>query len=289
MNPITKECRNVPFPEPNYHQRFLGELCWAYGFGFVPAIHDFKLVLLLRQHSRPYKWNNRVHIFSLREDKWRELDIPSDVLEFLEASLVHHSLYPHLKAIHEVVLLNDAFYSAASFASGDMGEFFVLKFDIAKETFSTLSNLKQMDGYPRGNCKYYCRELSTGVNEHDNVCVCQLLFTTGARFVVQMWMLEEQRQEGDWKLTFRIGLESQFSKKFPRLNDNILIKISDGQEHQVWLLDPSQYPPTYKIVMKKNVVYVKDFVASLISPHCDFRLQDINLRTDEKEAVTSST
>ena len=44
------------------------------------------------------------------------------------------------------------------------------------------------------------------------------------------------------------------------------MKISDGEEHQVWLLDPSQYPPTYKIVMKKNVVYVKDFVAEFDFP-----------------------
>ena len=72
-----------------------------------------------------------------------------------------------------MVLLNDFFYWVLPVGSESIGEFFILKFDAVKGTFSTVSNLKQNeDAYPRS--KHYLRMLSTGVHKHNNLCVCQL-------------------------------------------------------------------------------------------------------------------
>ena len=50
-------------------------------------------------------------------------------------------------------------------------------------------------------------------------------------------------------------------------NGYVFVRIYDGDELTIMLIDPNQEPPTCHLVTTKMVTYVVSFPPSLISPH----------------------
>ena len=67
FNPTTKECRIIQFP-------CLTRSVIGYGFGFVPSIDEYKIVLLARCSEPSMSSNYPVYVFSSRDGQWKELD-----------------------------------------------------------------------------------------------------------------------------------------------------------------------------------------------------------------------
>ncbi|KAJ8435181.1 hypothetical protein Cgig2_028367 [Carnegiea gigantea] len=237
FNPTTKECRNIRFPS-------LSCSVFGYGFGFVPSIDDYKIVLLTRKAS-----NNRVYVFSLRDDQWRELDGSGTAFGALAVNPFGDFACAGTSLEVE---WNVAFYWVVQVHEG----FSLLKFDLIKQNFSRGWYLDQ-------NCENSrTRPSIWATKQYDSLCVYQLFSLSS----FEMWMLEAEYE--DWKLMFKLGLGfdgPQFAT--PTSNGYVFVRVHDGGGLKIMLVDTNQEPPTCHLVTKKMVTFVASFAPSLISPH----------------------
>ncbi|KAJ8435180.1 hypothetical protein Cgig2_028366 [Carnegiea gigantea] len=117
FNPTTKECRNVQFP-------CLIRSVIGYGFGFVPSVDEYKIVLLARCSEPSMSSNYPVYVFSSRDGQWRELDGSGTAFDALVDHPRNQSIGMTGGTAH-AALWNEAFYWVVPVAQGSTSNDYV--------------------------------------------------------------------------------------------------------------------------------------------------------------------
>ena len=263
FNPTTKEFRYIPLSSAGCCQPTRQ---WASGFGFVPSLDDYKIVLLEQTVtfvSDDRICNNTVDVFSLRDDQWKELDSSSSNVDGSVGDSCIETRSP-------AVWSNEALYWVVpSFPFGTPGGFFILKFDLLKETFSRAATVEHNRDADHKNMRYIRRNLSIGVIAQKNVCVGQIHCTARGEQFFEMWMMEKH---GQLNRLFILRLESNIHERYLRLlgftpNGSVWLVSNASRKQQILLVDPSQNPPTYVLVSEKYVHHIMSYIPSLFSPY----------------------
>lgn len=216
-NPTINESRLIPSPISIHSQSLCKHsLC---GFGFIPSINDYKIVLVLNYPN--YKL--QVHVYSLRKNEWRELDssivaksmkIPTLNVHFHDIS--NTNTRSEGSRCSEAILLNDALYWAVC-AHIHKQVTLTVKFDMVNESFETVAEHNQIH-HIDGKEGRYLAETLLGVMEYNKLCLCQR-YGGKEPLLVEMWVLDDQHQR--WNKMFRLkggwNNYNNFRKVFPKL------------------------------------------------------------------------
>ncbi|XP_074281695.1 F-box/kelch-repeat protein At3g23880-like [Silene latifolia] len=101
LNPATRKLHQ--YESDGYLKRFDESKCpyVASGFGYASNVDDYKYVRILSEYGGNEK-KPIVHIFSLRENRWREIDFDHNPLVvYRNAMLVNDKLYWHAVSIQD--------------------------------------------------------------------------------------------------------------------------------------------------------------------------------------------
>ncbi|XP_056689492.1 F-box/kelch-repeat protein At3g23880-like [Spinacia oleracea] len=259
-NPLTKETKEIYFP---YHKSdtFLrirsGGASW---FGSVPSMNDYVIWVPV---------NRRVYLYSIRDDKWRELDT-SDIESF---GSVHWG--------NNVVVMNETLHCLLD----NYGRKFMVRYDLVQETFEVARISFNYHNY--ASMKFNT-ELSIGILQDSNsnlsICMSNIYYSrnNNRRWVMDVWKLEKYNKLDSWKKLFSLDLESSPDSPYCQFysfllgftsNRGILVKSSLFYEdhttnfNELFLFDLNQNSlRRMQLGRVEDVSYMLDYVETLVSP-----------------------
>lgn len=237
-NPTTNEHKQITLPM-EYGLTYLNvKCCW---FGFVPSLDDYKVFLVYKVGNPVYA--ERVHVYSVRNHRWREIQVTGDVDS------------PFASETNSV-FMNEALHFVDS-----IGRQWIHKFDLVVETFERVPFSMNPDVFP------VSRQVTLGVIGIKK-CICAMFIQIPVEdeWMFELWMLEEYNKWDSWKKVYRIDLKNEIVGNLIGMfgftyGGNLCLDDGNGLR----LIDPSQDPPSYYTC--RGIIYkTADFVESLISP-----------------------
>ncbi|XP_056694365.1 F-box/kelch-repeat protein At3g23880-like [Spinacia oleracea] len=210
LNPLTNETKKIstPYHEPDRMIR----VSW---FGFDPSINDYMIWLVVGIRKR----NLRIHVYSTKDDNWRELD--TSVFIFIDDCMFWGM---------NVVVMNETLHC---WLGNDYNNFMV-KYNLVKD----IIEIERINLNYNQDIKY-SNEPSIGILQDSSLCLCKV---NGINGVMDVWKLDQYSNSDFWNKLFRLDLGLP---KFVTLlgftsNGRILVKSSS---YELVLVDPNQNPP----------------------------------------------
>lgn len=235
-NPVTNEDKQISlFGVKGLTYLHVGS-AW---FGYVPSLKDYKIILVNTSIGDKPGFVKRMYMYSLRDPKWRELDVTDAGSSFASVS--------------NSVFLNEALHC--------LGQKCIHKFDLVTETFEKVPLLIKPD-LPKPH------QIKLGVIGEKN-CLCATLVhhSEEEEWMFELWMLEEYNKWDSWKKLYRIDLKKEMARNYIGFlgftyNGNFCIREKNGLK----LIDPSCDPPSCVMVCRGSVFVAIDYVESLVPP-----------------------
>ncbi|XP_056693951.1 F-box/kelch-repeat protein At3g23880-like [Spinacia oleracea] len=247
FNPLTKETKKISTP---YHKpaRCFLEIEGVSWFGLIPSINDYKIWLVVRIP----KLNLRIHVYSMRDDNWRELDTIS-AFRFIDDARI---LFWGMNAVEKNETLHCSF-------EYDYNEFMV-KYDLVQD----IIELERINLNHNQDIKYKNKP-SIGILKDSSLCICKVHALKG---VMDVWKLDQYSNSDSWNKLFRLDLGLLQAPWVFLLgfisNGRILVRSSSDE---LVLVDLDQNPPLQvrlgTLVNKNNSLFdLLDYSESLVSP-----------------------
>ncbi|XP_074283643.1 F-box/kelch-repeat protein At3g23880-like [Silene latifolia] len=210
------------------------------GFGYASSVDDYKYVLIVYM-PRENEKGNIVHIFSLKEKKWRKIDFDHDMV------------IPEGGA----VLVNEKLYMIA-FLRIDFGSrLVVVSFDLGLETFE-ITNKFNIDGLDILGVMGGCLSIINGYTQNPFMHIQESPTTMKSICLPKELCLINLSSE-------IIGF-TKSGKCFvtaPVSDDNFW----DSPSRELWLVDTVTKPMGYSMLMKEDEgLNIVQYVPSLVSP-----------------------
>ncbi|XP_056693973.1 putative F-box protein At1g12855 [Spinacia oleracea] len=210
FNPLTKETKEISTPYHKSARRFL-KIEGASWFGFVPSINDYMIWLVVTIPTL----NLRIHVYSMRDDNWRELD-NTRFIDVMVGGM-------------NAVVMNGTLHCSFN---NDYNEFMV-KYDLVQDIIE-LERIK----LNHNQDKYY-NEPSIGILQDSSLCICKVDSFYG---VMDVWKLDQDSNSDSWNKLFSLDLglpQFVFLLGFTS-NGRISVRSSSNE---LEVVDPNQNPP----------------------------------------------
>ncbi|XP_056693954.1 F-box/kelch-repeat protein At3g23880-like [Spinacia oleracea] len=241
-NPLTKETKEISFPNPkiiSYDCKDIRNMSW---FDFVPSINDYKILLVFGTRTS----NLRIHVYSMKDNKWRELNT-SDF-----KSLVITGGYIGWE--RNVALINEKLHFVC-FNFNHRTQF-IAKFDLVQDIFELMPIILNDNN---NNYRYCYGEFVDIVQGTISIHGRGRYILPGGSWVMEAWKLEK---------LFSLEL-SGFPIGFTSCGGLILRRPNpdDNHEYELVFVDLTQNPPSQiQLGRSERARYMLDYVETLVSP-----------------------
>ncbi|XP_056689548.1 F-box/kelch-repeat protein At3g23880-like [Spinacia oleracea] len=256
-NPLTKETKEISTPyhiPPGRGCLNIKSVSW---FGFVPSINDYMIWLVIDNPiPKPI-----VHVYSMRDDKWRKLD--TSAFKIIGLMLWGTN----------AVVKNETLYCWF----GTFYKDFMVKYDLVQDIMEVVPiSLNDKQGL------IWYNEPIIGILQDSSVCICKV----DPFHMMDVWKLDQYSNSNSWNKLFSLNVATssplRSRSRFYFLlgftsSGGILVRSSSSDcypivdltkvTNELLLIDPNQNSHSpMQLGRIENVLYMLDYVESLVSP-----------------------